>query len=325
MENVKKKVTISEIKEGDMVNDVFVVKIKKDFKQYSKGYSFTLVLTDSSGGSLDLKFWGDANESKVKELFNSIPSDSVVKVSGKASSYQGTLQLAINNSNEIQLLKPGEYDARDFVPTTKKDIEQMYKKLLEVINSVSDEKLKHLLLEVVEKDFKEEIKIHPADIQYHHGWVGGLLEHILELIEICETACRINNSVNRDLLITGAILHDIGKIEELEVTTRIKATRKGQLVGHLPLGAFYVNNKLNAHGIDDLTKEKLIHMMLSHHGKLEYGSPKEPMFLEAVALYYADELSSKLAEMHKIIGDNKDTTEDDFTFVKRKGGNIFLR
>ncbi|MBI2660432.1 HD domain-containing protein [Candidatus Woesearchaeota archaeon] len=325
MEKIKKKISISDIREGNVVEDIFVVKIKKDFKPYSKGYSFTLVLTDSSGGSLDLKFWGDSDENKVKALFDSIPSDSVLKVSGKASSYQSIMQLAINDYNSIQLLKPGEYDSSDFIPTTKKDIEQMYKNLIEIINTISDEKIKILLLEVVEKDFKEEIKIHPAAIQYHHGWVGGLLEHILEVIEICETAFKINGSLNRNLLIAGAILHDIGKIEELEVTTRIKATRKGQLIGHLTMGAFYVNKKLESSQIDDLTKEKLIHLILSHHGKFEYGSPKEPMFPEAAVLYYADELSSKLAELHKIVEDNKDVTEDDFTFVRRKGNNIFLR
>ena len=130
--------------------------------------------------------------------------------------------------------------------------------------------------------------------------------------------------LNKDLLIAGALLHDIGKLEEIGVTSRIKGTNKGQLTGHLILSAIFVSNKCNEFQLDEAIKNKLLHIIVSHHGKLEFGSPKEPMFPEAVAIYYADEMSSKLAEMLEFIEDAKLSTEDDFMFHRRSGKNILL-
>lgn len=132
-------------------------------------------------------------------------------------------------------------------------------------------------------------------------------------------------SLNKDLLIAGAMLHDIGKLEEVIVTSRIKGTNIGQLIGHLPLSIIFVSNKCDEIGLDKIQKEKLLHIITSHHGKLEFGSPKEPMIPEAVVIYYADELSSKVTEMIGFIEMAKKDTEDDFMYNKRGGKNIYLK
>jgi 3'-5' exoribonuclease len=323
---ITKKQPIDTLKEGDRIDDVFVVKIKKGVSQYAKGYSFHLLLSDSSGKNIDYKFWGGQNEGDVKHTYDSIKADSVVHVKGRFSFYNGNPQITTNEPDTIRPLEKGEYDESDFIKKPKRDINEMYDELMEVITSIEDESLKKLLSSIFDdSSIKEKIKTHPAAIEIHHNWVGGLLEHTLEVIKYCEISAKTYETINRDVLLTGAILHDIGKLGELEVTSRIKGSRTGQMTGHIVLGAIFISNKMDELGIDRDLKDKLLHIMISHHGKLEFGSPKQPMFPEAVAVYHADELSSKLAEITEYIKDNKNETEDDFKYHYRKGGNIFLR
>lgn len=315
---------INTIKESDTVKDIFVVKIKKGIAQYSKGFSFTMVLSDSSGGSIEYKYWGLPDEQEVKRLYDSIKTDDVVFIRGKASSYNGKMQIASDSFGEIRTLNPEEYDA-SFIMDAKRDVNEMYSEFTSKINSLSNDKLKEFLNKIFREDFLGAFKKHPGAISIHHNWIEGLIQHTLEVIDYCETSIKIHPELNRDLLISGAMLHDIGKLEELEVSSRIKGSRKGQFVGHLALGLIYVNNKLKDLEIEDLFKEKLLHLITSHHGKLEFGSPKVPMLPEACVLYYADELSSKTSEMLGQIELNKETTEDDFYYDFKKGTNIFLR
>lgn len=324
MEKLSKKQPINQLKEGDKVNDIFVVKIKKTIVPYVKGYCFTLILSDSSGSSIDYKYWGSQNEDKVKALLDSFAQDSVIHVTGTVSMYKGKLQVSANESDMLRVLKEGEYDAV-FIRGSKKDVEQMYAQLMEKIGSIADNSLKELLFGVFNGDFRDKFKKHPGAIQIHHNWIGGLLQHTLEVVEFCETCVKLNPELDRDLLLTGAMLHDIGKLEELEMTSRIKGSRKGQFLGHISLGSFFVFDLLQEYDMDALLKEKLMHLMVSHHGRLEFGSSKEPMIPEAVALYYSDELSSKLSEMIEFIIENKASTEDEFKYHVKKGHNLFLR
>ena len=323
MEKLMKKQKISSLKEGDLVDDIFVVKIKKSVAPYSKGFYFALLLSDDSGGNIEYRHWGNDNEDEIRELFKSIKEDSIIRITGKVSSYRKKLQISSGLLCELKVLEPDEYEG-DFIKVSKKDIEEMYKTLLSKINSVENQELKKLLLNIFD-EVGEKFKNHAGAISIHHNFRGGLLEHTLEVIGYCERSIKFFSELNRDLLLTGAILHDIGKIEELELTTRVKGSQKGQFVGHLVLGLNFVSKKLEEIEIDETTKNQILHLLVSHHGRLEYGSPKEPMTLEAVALYYADELSSKISEMLNIIEEEKNNTEDDFFYSYRKRINIFLR
>ena len=325
MEKLSKKKLIDEYNEGDDVKDIFVVKFKKGLSGYAKGYSFYLVLTDSSGKSIDYKYWGGNDEARVKAAYDTIKDDSVIYVEGKISSYNNKPQIGSNEGiHLISVVEKNQYNQEDFIKKTTKNIEELYPKVEGYIEKVRDAKLK-LLLESIFSEVKEDFKRHPAAISIHHNWMGGLLEHVLEILRYCEISAELFPELNKDLLTTGALLHDIGKLEEMEMTTRIKGTNKGMFVGHVVLGSIFVSNKMDELGIDEETKNKILHMIVSHHGKIEQGALKEPMFPEALALYYADEASSKLAEMLNFIKDNKEETEDDFMYHYKKNLNIFLR
>lgn len=321
-----KKKLISEYKEGESVSDIFVVKIKKGISDYAKGFYFSLILTDSSGKSIDYRYWGGTDESKVKALYDTIKDDSVIYVTGQFGHYNKKPQIVSNQENLVKVIDKGQYNEEDFIKKSKKDIEIMYTKLFSYIEKVKDEKLKSLLKNI----FSEKgnfFRKHPAAISIHHNWIGGLLEHVLEVLKYCETSSELYPRLDKDLLITGALLHDIGKIEEIEMTTRIKGTSKGMFSGHVILGSIFVSNKMDEIGLGEKTKNKVLHMIVSHHGKEEYGALKEPMFPEAVVLSYADEASTRITEMLSFVDEKKDETEDDFMpkWKKNKPTNIFLR
>ncbi|MFA5334001.1 MAG: HD domain-containing protein [Candidatus Nanoarchaeia archaeon] len=326
MAKFNKKIKVNEIKEGAMVDDVFFVKFKKGMKPYKNGFFFELTLSDNSGANIDYKYWGSSNEESVKKIYDSISADSIIRIQAKASSFNSKLELGANDKGVIQVLLDGEYEKSDFLRTSAKNIGVMLDEVLKFIAMVKDEGLKGLLESVFgDPVFQEKFKNHPGAIEIHHGWVGGLMEHTLEVLNYCKASWELYPKLNKDLLIAGALLHDTGKMEELTATTRIKGTVKGQLVGHLILGAIFVSNKCDEAELDDELKTKLLHIIASHHGKLEFGAPKEPMFPEAVVIYYADELSSKISEMIEFVDSSKASTEDEFMFHRRSNKNIFLR
>ena len=324
MESFTKKKSISALAEGDVIDDIFAVKIKKGFQPYVKGFCFELLITDNSGKTLEYKYWGGNDENKVRSLYESIKSDNVIRVQGKVSVYNNKLQLATNEPMLIEVLQEGQYAQQDFIKPAKKDINQMYEELQQVITHIAHQDIQQLL-NVIFHEKGEPFKQHPGAIEIHHNWIGGLLQHTLEVVHFCKNACELYPALNRDLLLAGALLHDIGKLEELKMTSRIKGTVKGQLVSHLVLSTLYLSQKLAESNLSEEMKNKLLHLVVSHHGRQEYGSPKEPMFPEAIVLYYADELSSKAAEMLEYVEDGKTTTEDDFIFSKRHGRNIYLK
>ena len=293
---------------------------------YAKGFFFQLLLSDSSGKTLDYRYWGSNDEKKIRELYNSIKPDSVVHVQGKVSLYNNKLQLATNEPFIIEPLKEEEYDKADFIKSARKDIDDMYSELKAAIDEVKNQDIKKLLENIFNEPAMEaKFKTHPGAIEIHHNWTGGLLEHTLEVLKYSLLSLKLFTGLDKDLLIAGALLHDIGKLDELEVTSRIKGSDPGQLIGHIVLSSIFVSNKIDKLNLDNNLKNKLLHIIVSHHGKTEYGSPKQPMFPEAVVIYYADEMSSKIAEITEFVKDSIEDTEDDFMFHWRKQHNIYLK
>jgi 3'-5' exoribonuclease len=316
---------ISELREGERVEDIFVVKIKRGVQAYAKGYRFDLILSDSSGRTMNYTYWGGDNQEAVKGLYESVKADSVVLVQGRVESFRDRLQISTNPPDTIRVLKEGEFRPGEFIGPPRRDIEGMVTELRGYINRLRNPEVKRLLERVFEPSLLDRFKVHPGAIEIHHNWRGGLLQHTLEVARYCELSKGLFPDLDTDILIAGALLHDVGKLDEIEVTTRIKGTVKGQLSGHVALGYGYVSGVMDELGIGREVREKLLHVMLSHHGNMEYGSPKKPMFPEAVAVYFADELSSKLAEMTEFIRLSRDETEDDFMYSRRHGRNILLR
>ncbi len=321
-----KKQKISELDVGDEVNDIFIVKFKKGVRSYSKGYFFKLTLSDLSG-NIDFVLWGDEDKEKLKKVYDEINKDDVVFVIGEVTlNEKGRKQISCRNLTDIKVLSSGDYKESDFIKPARKNLDLMFSTILQKINEVKNDEIKKLLYSVFnDESIISKFKEKPGGIEIHHNWVGGLMQHTLEVLDYVLLSYKHFPELNKDLLIAGALLHDIGKIEEMKITTRIKGTNEGQLLGHIILGSILVSKKCDELHISDEIKNKILHIIASHHGKLDYGSPKEPMFPEAIAIYHADELSSKVAEFVEFRENAKNETEDETMYYKRAKRNIFLR
>ncbi len=320
----KKRKQIPQYVEGETVNDLFVVRFKKPVRKTRTGkYFFELKLQDALGDTM-LKFWGNTKE-LLDVLYDSIKSDDVIKVlNGLVNFYRDNMEISVSEEmGTIRVVKKGDYDVKDFIRTSERDPDEMMKELKAIIASIKNPELKQVVDSFFENGgFVEKFKMAPAAMYKHHGWVSGLLEHTLTVTKICDDISKHHPKLDRDLLLTGAIFHDIGKMEEFEVGTLIKVTDKGNLLGHITMGVQMLTRKIDSLEISDVVKQKLLHMLISHHGSGEYGSPKAPSFPEALLLSKVDELDAFVTQMteHK----ERSETEDSFMYSK-DFGNIFLK
>jgi len=307
----------------EAIDGKFVVKFKKPVQQYAKGYTFQLRIGDPSG-EIMLRYWGPDSKEVVEQLYNSVKKDDVVYIAGETTLYNGKLSINVNPpTGKLKVLESHEYDKTDFIPESEKDTKEMYAELTRVVDSIESKHLKDLANSFIrDQEFSEKFVRHPAAMYRHHGWLGGLLEHTLNVVKICDFFKEIHPELNRDLMVTGAILHDIGKVRELEVTTHIRTSVEGMLIGHLAITFEEVSRKMELLKTPEDLKLKVKHMLLSHHGKIEYGSPKQPAIPEALAIYLADDADSKITEMLTHI--KRAETEDDYVYLG-EFGTIYLK
>jgi 3'-5' exoribonuclease len=249
------------------------------------GRYFALTLADRTG-QVDGRMWeiDDAGD---------FDSGDVVKVRGEVCRFNERLQIKVE---KIRRAMTDEYELGDFVPQSQREIGEMWAELQGWVASVRDPDLKALLEAFLnDEEIARTLREAPAAKGLHHAWIGGLLEHILSLMEMCELAARHYPEVNRDLLLTGVVLHDIGKLRELRWGTSFDYTMEGQLLGHITIGIGMIEQKIVAIPNFPAAKRLLVeHLVLSHHGEYEYGSPKLPMTAEAVLLHYMDNLDAKM-------------------------------
>ena len=227
---------------------------------------------------------------------------------GEVNSFQGALQISVKR---IRVCQEGEYNPADYLPVSSKDIGEMYKELTGIISSIKNTYLKQLLEAFFVKDetFKKQFCNSSAAKAIHHGFVGGLLEHTLSVTKLCDYYCTAYPILKRDLLLTAAMCHDIGKVKEISPFPENDYTDDGQLLGHIVMGAQMVGER--AAGIDGFPHGLLTqvqHCILAHHGKYEYGSPKIPAIIEAVALNYADDTDAKLETFKEILDNNAENS-----------------
>jgi 3'-5' exoribonuclease len=289
-----KKLFVNEIKENDKVESIFLVKQKSiSFTKAGNPY-LNLTMIDKTG-EVNGKVWEQAE--KLAKLFQ---KDDFVKIKSTAVTYQNSLQL---NISSIIPLSPSEIDITNFLPQAKNDIEQTFLKLKAIIEEVSNAHLKKLLdLFIADDQLIRLFKIAPAAKKMHHVYLGGLLEHTLSLSNLILQISKHYEGLNVDLLLTGGILHDIGKIHELTYSRSFDYSDSGRLIGHITLGVEMINEKIRL--IPDFPQElavELRHLIISHHGEYQYGSPKRPKTLEAFILYYLDDLDAKVEEIQSFI------------------------
>lgn len=277
---------LNEFSTGDELL-IFLIVSKCEVKTSKNGKLFlNLELRDKSI-ALPSKVWDNAEEyaKKLKE-------GTVVKVAGQIEDFNGAPQIKIDRIRPAQ--ESDNVIPEDFLPRSRRPINEMMDELNQVIDSVEDQYLNKLLRIILSGENLDKYSRTPAGKGWHHAYIHGLLEHTLEIVRICKLMCSIHSDLNHDLLISGALLHDFGKTEELTYDSVFDYSDKGKLIGHIMIGALTVEKTASSiPNFPEEVKTHLIHLVLSHQGKLEFASPVEPKTLEAIALYQADELSAK--------------------------------
>ncbi|MFC1898429.1 3'-5' exoribonuclease YhaM family protein [Candidatus Cloacimonadota bacterium] len=280
------KIKISELKEHlnkEIISDFMVV--QKELREGAKDFYIRLRLADKTG-SVPGNVWNNA-----KEVAEKFAEGDVIRVKGVVISYKTQIQITVN---KIQKLADEEYEIADFMESTTKDVNKLSEKLFTFIDRLSEPNLKQLLLGIFEdKEFFTRFAQAPAAKTWHHNYIGGLLEHTISIATICDFVSNLY-PVNKDLLITGALLHDIGKVIEYDFKNKIEFSAEGRLIGHIPLGDQIVSE--HAARINNFPPQllmKLRHLILAHHGEYEKASARLPQTLEAIVLHHADNLDAQ--------------------------------
>lgn len=282
---------ISELREGGRIQDVYLCKHKQSaVTKNGKNYE-TVILQDRTG-QLDAKIW-DPNSDAICE-FEALD---YIYVAGTVSMFNGSLQASLK---QVRKADEGEYIPADYLPMTKKNTRAMYTELMSFASGVKDPYLSKLLKSffVDDRAFISSFTRHSAAKTVHHSFVGGLLEHTLSVTKLAGFMAHAYPAINRDLLITAAMLHDIGKTQELSFFPTNEYTDDGQLLGHIMIGAEMIHDHITGiEGFPALLETELKHCILAHHGEYEFGSPKKPALIEALALNLADNADAKLETM----------------------------
>lgn len=292
---------IKDYKDGDRVFDIYLCKHKVS-AMTKNGKPYESILLQDKTGTLDAKIW-DPNNAGIGE-FDVLD---YIEVYGEVTSFQGALQV---NVKRIRKCQEGEYSPADYLPVSKYNIEEMFGALLSYIDQVENKYLKELLKAFFVEDeaFITAFKKSSAAKTVHHGFMGGLLQHTLSVVRLCEYYCSAYSMLNKDLLISAAICHDIGKTREISLFPQNDYTDEGQFLGHIVIGTEMVGEKIRKiEGFPTMLASELKHCILAHHGEYEFGSPKKPAIMEAVALNFADNTDAKLQTFTEMLENSTET------------------
>jgi 3'-5' exoribonuclease len=292
-----KTLFVKDLKPGLEVTEFFVLR-KKEIKEYDGQKFLKLELGDKSG-RIDAVLWDNINQA-----YDQAEVGEMVKVKGWVTTYKEMPQLKVD---KIRKAKDGEIDLVDFLPVTDRDFNLLFDDFKNVVQTIEDSYLKKLL-ELLSEDLSlmERFKRAPGGKLWHHAKIGGLLEHTLKVVSICEKAAQMYDLVDRDLLITGALVHDIGKVSSYSADGFFDYTDEGRLLGHIVSGDELIDRTIQKiPGFPRDLALKLKHLILSHQGQLEQASPVVPQTIEAIILHYADELDAKADAFSHIIKTQK--------------------
>jgi 3'-5' exoribonuclease len=314
----EKKQFISDLKVGSIADTIFVVS-KKQVRKKKNNEDYCIVTLQDKEGSIEGVIW-----TEVFKNSDDFSEGDFVLVKGDVKQYRNSMQLVINSISKIENKEDIEYS--DFIRATKKNIDVMFSEIKSYIDSIKNSYLKELLdLYFKDKKFIEDFKNSTAAVRYHHAYRGGLLEHTLAVTKICDMLTGIYDNLNRDLLISGAILHDIGKIREYETGVTIKVSDEGKLLGHITIGYGWILEKIKKiKGFPRDLSERLLHIILSHHGQKEFGSPRRPKILEAFVVYHVDHMDADIGGYNIILEESRDG-EDWSGFAKNFERSIYLK
>jgi 3'-5' exoribonuclease len=290
---------IGTLREGEKINEIYLCKYKQTAVT-KNGKPYDNVTLQDKTGTLEAKIW-DPGSIGIEEF----EAMDYVAITGDITSYQGNLQCSIKRARKVA---EGEYDPKDYLPVSEYNIDEMYAELMGYVVSVKNPYLNRLLLVFFkDPDFAKRFQFHSAAKSVHHGFVGGLLEHTLSVTRNCDYFAKNYPILNRDLLLTAAMFHDVGKLKELSVFPENDYTDEGQLLGHIMIGAEWVGEEIKKiDGFPPVLANELKHCILAHHGELEFGSPKKPALVEALALSFADNLDAKMETVKELLSGVQD-------------------
>jgi 3'-5' exoribonuclease len=293
---------IETLHEGDRISDIYLCKFRQAATT-KNGKPYDNLMIQDKTGVLDAKIW-DPNSSGIED-FEILD---YIEVYGEVTCFQGALQV---NVKRIRKAQEGEYDTKDYFPVSSKDIEIMYQEIMNYVNSIQNTYLSKLIKSFFgDTAFAKKFKAHSAAKSVHHGFIGGLLEHTLGVANLCDYYCKAYPVLNRDLLITAALFHDIGKMQEISEFPSNDYTDDGQLLGHIIIGVEIIGDRIRTiEGFPTRLASELKHCIIAHHGELEYGSPKKPALAEALALNLADNTDAKIQTVTELLhaaGENDD-------------------
>jgi len=296
---------ISELRAGERIEDeVFLIR-SKDLRTTSQGSLYIHAILVDKSGQMVARAW-----QATEEMFHKMPEGGFVRFKGRAENYKGNLQFIIDG---IMPAEPGSFDIGDFLPKAQGDSEARWKRVTEILGGLSHPDLKALAEEfLADEDLMSGFRRAPAAAVMHHAYIGGLLEHTLQLMEIAQKVIPLYPRLDLDLILVGLFLHDIGKARELTYETAIGYSDEGQLVGHIAIATMLIEQKAAAVATrtgkpyPDRLRWGLQHIVLSHHGQYQFGSPKLPAIPEAMAIHYLDNLDAKLNMFFAAVDDDRD-------------------
>ncbi len=292
---------IKDYRDGDRVFDIYLCKHRQSAVT-KNGKPYDNVILQDKTGTIDAKIW-DPNSAGIAE-FDALD---YIEVYGEVNAFQGALQVSVKRARKCS---EGEYDPADYLPVSSKNIELMYTELMEYISGIKNKYLRSFLelTFVKDEEFAALFKKSSAAKSVHHGFMGGLLEHTLSVVKLCDYYCSAYPMLNRDLLLAAAMCHDIGKTKELSLFPANDYTDDGQLLGHIVMGVEMIGRKIDqVTGFPPLLASQLKHCILAHHGEYEYGSPKKPAIIEALALNFADNTDAKMQTFMEVLQGTKET------------------
>lgn len=315
---------VAELRAGERVDDQVFLLTQKDLRTTTTGSLYIHAVLADQTGQLIARMW---NASQT--VYDSMPESGLLRIRGRVETYKGRPQLIIDG---VRTVASDEVDPTEFLPRSKHDIEEMWSRLKSVLRTVENPDLLALLGAFLnDAAFAESFKRSPAARTNHHAFLGGLLEHTLNLLELAVLVLPRYPEVSRDLVLAGVFLHDAGKTAELACDTSFNYTNEGQLVGHIVQAAIWIHQRaaaLEANSGKPFPREvlnALTHIIVAHHGQYEFGSPKLPATREAVFVHYLDNLDAKLTMMNAAIAGDPDATSDWTPWVQALGTRVFKK
>ncbi|MBU5469431.1 HD domain-containing protein [Falcatimonas sp. MSJ-15] len=294
---------IETLHEGDRITSVYMCK-QKSSATTKTGKSYENVIIQDKTGCMDAKIW-EPNSSGIDD-FDALD---YIEISGDVTSFNGMLQF---NIRRVRRCGEGEYDPKDFLPSSKRDVEEMYAELLGYVKKINNPYIAKLVRSffVEDEEFVKAFKFHSAAKSVHHGFIGGLLEHTLGVTKLCDFYADTYPVINRDLILAAAMFHDMGKLREISTFPENDYTDDGNLLGHIVMGVEMIGERIRTiDGFPPKVASELKHCILAHHGEYEYGSPKKPALIEALALNFADNLDAKMETLTEIFAANEGKSE----------------